>query len=163
MASPSTLHKQTQIRTSIGAERVHKVPFVRLKRVENWPSILRREIRHHMNLPFEWGKSDCCFWADIVLAITGWDAIADGRGYDTASGARAMVRQAGYGSMREAVEDRFEEIPIAEAMRGDLVFPDEDLGPMASPFILDGANAFSKSMAGPIVITRAECVRAFAY
>jgi hypothetical protein len=74
-----------------------------------------------------------------------------------------MVREAGYASMKEAVEDRFHEIPLAHAIRGDLVFPADDLGPMASPFILDGAHAFSKAMAGPLVLSRERCVKAFAY
>jgi len=116
-----------------------------------------------MAVPFEWGVSDCCFWADIVRDLTGWDPISDGRGYDSAMSARLMVRNAGYGSMKEAVEGRFQEIPVAHAIRGDLVFPAQDLGPMASPFILDGAHAFSKSMAGPLVISRERCVKAFAY
>jgi len=116
-----------------------------------------------MRIPFEWGVSDCCFWADIVRDITGWDPIADGRGYDSAMSARQMVRNAGYDSMKEAVEDRFHEIPVAHAIRGDLVFPADDLGPMASPFVLDGPHAFSKTMAGPLVLHRDRCVRAFAY
>lgn len=116
-----------------------------------------------MAVPFEWGISDCSFWTDIVRELTGWDPMADGRGYNSAASARHMLRECGYGSMREAVEDRLHEIPVAHAIRGDLVFPSDDLGPMASPFILDGANAFSKSMAGPLVISRDQCVRAFAY
>jgi hypothetical protein len=116
-----------------------------------------------MSVPFQWGVSDCAFFADIVREMTGWDPMADARGYDSAVSARQVLRDVGYESMKEAVEDRLHEIPVAHAMRGDLVFPADDLGPMASPFILDGAHAFSKSMAGPLVLSRERCVRAFAY
>lgn len=103
------------------------------------------------------------FWAEIVKSLTGWDPIADGRGYWDASGARRALRDAGYASALELVEDRLVEIPIAEAMRGDLVYPLDDLGPLGSPFVLDGGHAFSKCMAGRLVISRDQCVRAFAY
>lgn len=127
-----------------------------------------------MRRPFEWGKSDCAFWADVVLAVTGWDAIWDGRGYDDAVSARKALRNAervhprwendrGYSSVLELVEDRLVEIPVAHAMRGDVVFPKDDLGPLGSPFVLDGAHAFSKSLAGPLTLNRSECVRAFAF
>lgn len=116
-----------------------------------------------MALPFEWGVSDCSFWAFIVREITGWDPMPEAQGYDDALSARTLVRNAGFSSIVAGVEERFHEIPVAHAIRGDLVYPKDDLGPMASPFILDGSNAFSKSMSGPLVIPRDQCVRAFAY
>lgn len=103
------------------------------------------------------------FWADIVRDMTGWDPIADGRGYEDAAGARRALGCAGYKTALELVEHRLVEIPLADAMRGDLVYPADDLGPLGSPFVLDGTHAFSKCMAGRLVISRDKCVRAFAY
>lgn len=146
-----------------GDERALRAPSTsRLPRVERWPLILRAEIAKHQNAPFEWGVSDCAFWADIVLALTGWDPIIDGRGYTDAETARASLEVAGYSTMLELCEDRLVEIPIAHAMRGDLVFP-EKISALSSPFVLDGVHAFSKTLAGPVVLNRSECIRAFGY
>lgn len=120
-------------------------------------------ISKHMALPFEWGVSDCSFWAQIVNEITGWNPMPEAEGYADGLTARRLVRDSGFSSIVSGVEQRFHEIPVAHAIRGDLVYPKDELGPMASPFILDGSNAFSKSMAGPLVISREQCVRAFAY
>jgi hypothetical protein len=87
----------------------------------------------------------------------------EAQGYDDAQSARRIIKATGFSSIIAGVEARFHEIPVAHAIRGDLVYPKEDLGPMASPFILDGAHAFSKSMSGPLVLHRDRCVRAFAY
>ena len=95
--------------------------------------------------------------------MTGWDPLEDGRPWSDAMTCRRNLKDKGYRNLVECIEHRFVEIPLSEAMRGDLVFPAEELGPIGSPFILDGAHAFSKCMAGRLVISRDQCVRAFAY
>lgn len=122
---------------------------------------MREAIARHHAQPFAWGTSDCTMFADVVLAMTGFDPIADYRTYTTEIGALRMLKKAGAASMIEYVSRLFPEIPPAHAGRGDLAFASA-IQPLGCPAVLDGAMAHSKNTDGPVIISRAQILRAFA-
>ena len=160
---------------------------LRRPRVESWVTILAKTVEFHTDAPFAWGQSDCGLWADLVLAMTGWDPIADCRGYTNASSGLRKLKAAGYASVIELVEDRFEEIPASFAQRGDLIVPcgrsvdvhlatspcgthqytvpalNGAIHPLSSPAVCIGRHAFSKSESGAVVFEMdRRHIRAFA-
>jgi len=94
---------------------------MRSERLPNWEERLAATIESARRRRFAWGVHDCgLFVADVCLALTGRDPIADLRGrYRTpASAWRALVREGG----PLAFGRRFgEPIPPAMARRGDAV------------------------------------------
>ena len=131
-------------------------------RIEAWPSILRKGLAHHLAAPFEWGVSDCAFVFDIVRDMTGYDAIADGRGYTTEAGAMKALKRAGFETMLDLFSARFPELDPAMAQRGDLGFPAVTPNPLMNPAIIDGASAFTKYPGGRLVVPRHAIARAWA-
>lgn len=123
---------------------------------------MRAVIERHMHEPFEWGGSDCSFVFDVIEAMTGFDAIADMRGYLTEAGALRAVRRAGFDSVLEIVQAAFSEIPPGLAGRGDIGYPAEIPHPLMSPAIIDGHLAFSKHPRGVVMIERTKIARAWA-
>lgn len=124
---------------------------------------MRTVLAEHMRTPFEWGRSDCALYADVVWAMTGWDPIALYRGrYRSAEGAMRMIAESGADSVLEFVARRFPEIPPALAQRGDLVFPAGIDHRLMSPAVVDGPLAFSKNEDGPVIMSIASAGRAFA-
>lgn len=122
---------------------------------------MREAIAYHHGTPFAWGASDCTMFADVVLAMTGFDPLAAFRSYTTQIGALRMLKKADVPSMLAYVAQLFPEIPPAHAGRGDLAFT-ADIEPLGCPAIIDGAMAHSKNERGPVTLSRAHIVRAFA-
>lgn len=98
--------------------------------------------------------------SDCVQAMTGFNPTRGIR-YATKLGALRAFREHGCMTAIGLVESLFEEIDPAQAVRGDLGLPAE-FDDLMSPAIIDGALAFSKAEAGPIIIPRTLIVRAFA-
>lgn len=122
---------------------------------------MRLSLARHIAAPFEWGVSDCALAFDIVRDITGFDAIDGMRGYADGSDAMRRLRARGFQSVLDLVAATFPEIPPSEAQRGDLGYVD-DVQPLMSPAVINGAVAHSKGIAGPVLIPRGLIVRAFA-
>jgi hypothetical protein len=122
---------------------------------------MQQVIARHQALPFAWGTSDCTMFAHVVEAMTGFNVIADARPYSSALGALISLRARGHNSTLELVASNFNEISPSRAGRGDLGFT-ADADPLTCPAIIDGAMAHSKNERGPVVISRAHIVRAFA-
>ncbi len=102
-------------------------------------------------------------WADVVRAVTGCDYRGDRLGgYRTAAGALRRLRRAGWASVLHLVEATFEEIPPAQAVRGDLVLAGAIDGPLTSPAVLTGHAAVSKSFEGLVTVPVLWVTRAFA-
>lgn len=123
---------------------------------------MRQVIRENMSQPFVWGVSDCSFVFDCICEMTGFDPIADIRGYTTEAGAMKALKRAGYDTVLALIEDNFDEISPALARRGDIGYPALIAHPLMSPAVIDGSSAFSKHPKGPIVIPRSAIVRAWA-
>ncbi len=76
------------------------------------------------DLPFVWGKQDCClFAADWVLTMTEIDPALKLRGkYRTEIGAKRALKRAGFSSIEDIANDRFgESIAPLQLSRGDIV------------------------------------------
>jgi hypothetical protein len=111
-------------------KRKQKQPPIR--RRADWPGRLAAAIEAGRKTGFVWGENDCClFAANVVLAMTGYDPARGMRGYTTAAGAAAKLKQHGGvaaiaadGAMRHG----WPEIPPAEARRGDVVLVEDNNG-----------------------------------
>jgi len=135
--------------------------LARRHRFEWWPKVLRSSVRDHLDRPFIWGESDCAFFRQIVIDMTGFDCAEDVEGYNSEDTARAVLRAAGFASVIDLVAARFPEIHPSEAMRGDLGYVDGHHDLM-SPLIIMGSEAVTKASSGQVVISRAQITRAFA-
>lgn len=123
---------------------------------------MRAGIAQRVFAPFVWGESDCGFVFDIIRDMTGFDAIADIRGYRDERSALRAVRNAGFPSVMALVEARFVEIDPAFAQRGDIGYPSIVPHQLMSPAIIDGANGYSKDLTGGVVVPISHLVRAWA-
>lgn len=123
---------------------------------------MRLTLELHLNRPFAWGDSDCSLCFDAVEAMTGFDPIADIRGYRSRLGALRKLHAAGFETVFDLVATVFPEIPPAHAQRGDLGYPEQVSDCLMSPAVIDGTNAYSKGPDGPVVFPRSQIVRAFA-
>jgi hypothetical protein len=117
-----------------------------MKRVENWPTLLTAYIEERREVPFMWGRADCClFAADWVRLATDLDPAADLRGkYDSALGARRIIkRRGGLAAMvaRALTPLGFREVALSLATRGDIIVRDSGDGDCAG-VVLGKQSAF---------------------
>jgi hypothetical protein len=117
-----------------------------MKRVENWPTLLTAYIEERREVPFTWGRADCClFAADWVRLATDLDPAADLRGkYDSALGARRIIkRRGGLATMvaRALTPLGFREVALSLATRGDIIVRDSGDGDCAG-VVLGKESAF---------------------
>lgn len=126
-----------------------------------WPGVLARLVAAQRAEPFVWGRSDCSFAFDAVVALTGWDPIADVRGYRSEAGVLKRLRRAGFASTRELVEARFRFISPAAAGRGDLGYQTGAVDALQSPCLIVGAYAVSKGPDGFAVVPLTDLVSAY--
>lgn len=102
-----------------------------LVRLPDWPTRLAQACEAARDRPLHWGRCDCVtFAADIVLAITGIDPLADLRGlWRSAGGAHRLLSR--LGGLEAAVRWRIG-APLAGpglAWRGDVVLVLAPAGP----------------------------------
>jgi hypothetical protein len=118
-------------------------------RVSDWEAKLSDYIASMLGEPFVWGVNDCCtFSAGAVEAITGIDPIPEYRGkYDTALGS---VRALGGKKLEQVMDDKFPELPIGFAQRGDLAMMDGCVGVVMGDYALfvseDGLERIKRPM-----------------
>lgn len=109
-----------------------------------------------------WGASDCAFVFDFIRDATGFDPIANIRGYSSEAGALKAIRRAGYATTLDLVEQNFVEIEPEFAQRGDIGYPSCLAHDLMSPALIDGAFAYSKHPAGGVTVPRPFITRAWA-
>src|SRR5690348_1512638 len=102
-----------------------------MARFEDWPERLQSCVAAAVGAPFQWGTHDCVTWAaDVVLALTGADVIADYRGrWDDRAGALECLAE--MGGIEAAATARLGaplETPLY-AQRGDVVAISTEEGP----------------------------------
>lgn len=97
------------------------------RRLPNWPKLLAEFIESRRNLPFEWGRQDCCLFAcDGILSQSGLDPAAKmfrGKYRDALGAARLVRKHGGVEAIAAKVcaEHGWPEIRPAMAQRGDVV------------------------------------------
>lgn len=108
---------------------------------------LVRYLAERAAMPHEWGRkaNDCMsFPAGAVKAQTGKDPTA---GLKWKSHATAISLLAKLGGVEAVLDARFERIPTAHAMRGDIgIVPDAELG--SHPVIIDGSGVCAPGVRG---------------
>ena len=117
-----------------------------MKRVENWPTLLAAFIEERRDVPFTWGKADCClFAADWVRLATDLDPAADLRGkYNSALGALRIIEDHdGLATLvaRALIPLGSREVAISLACRGDIIVRDSENGYCAG-VVLGKESAF---------------------
>lgn len=84
------------------------------------PSKLEAFLLERQDMPFEWGKNDCClFVADAVKAMCGYDYAASLRGYTTRFGAARRLYAAG--GLSALIDSILSAVNPNLARRGDVV------------------------------------------
>jgi hypothetical protein len=93
-------------------------------RLPGWETRLHDFMLANRERAFAWGEWDCILFACAAAeAITGHDAAAAYRGkYSDETGARAILRRLGQGTLLATVCHEFEAKPVAYAVRGDLIW-----------------------------------------
>lgn len=106
-------------------------------RLPDWEQRLADFIAANSERAFAWGEWDCILFACASAhAITGIDKAAEYRGrYSNQTGARAVLRDPGKGTLLKTIDHHFERVPVGRAMRGDLIWRDGCVG------VCLGANA----------------------
>lgn len=117
-----------------------------MNRAANWPKLLAAFIDERREIPFAWGKADCClFAADWVRLATDLDPAADLRGkYGSRLGARRIIkRHGGLGVMvaHALLPLGFREVALSLAGRGDIIVRDSGDGDCAG-VVLGAQSAF---------------------
>lgn len=123
-----------------------------LVRRPDWPERLAFAIAEHRKGAFEWGQYDCgTLFSDCVYAMTDADPLEPfGQWRSKFTGLRCLAKT-GCRSVQEAVAERFEEVPVLQARRGDVGFV-AGSGPLTCPVIITGADAISRNEAGWISV-----------
>lgn len=93
-----------------------------MNRLEDWFERLNAVVDKHRDLPFEYGKSDCCILAmDAIEALIGVDPYPEERAYDTRIGGEKLMLKRGFISPVDAVAAIAKmEVPPSFAQRGDI-------------------------------------------
>lgn len=91
-----------------------------MTRIEGWENQLKLAIEKHMELPSQYGISDCYLIVDdAVLAVTGERMFPD-VSYTTEQGAAKQLLQKGFNTVEDAFTFKFPTIPPSLAQRGDI-------------------------------------------
>ena len=135
----------------------------RRARNADWPERLGALIDLYQGSGFAWGVADCgTFFADSVLVLTGFDPIADVRGYRNEREALRRLKVAGFDTVEALVDSRFAPIAPGMAGRGDLGLTDGAHDRLMSPAVITGSEAHAMTRDGLVAFSRSLIVRAWA-
>ena len=101
-----------------------------------WEQNLSDYIESVRDVPFEYGKHDCCcFISGSIEAMTGIDPMSEFRGqYDSLKSSIKALRDIGLGNLENTLDSKFPEIAIGNAGRGDLALFEDSVGVVAGSF-----------------------------
>jgi hypothetical protein len=107
-----------------------------MMRVAIWEEALSDYISSKRDEPFQYGVNDCCmFAAGAVEAMTGVDPMEEFKGtYSDLRGSIKVLKEIGEGDLETTLDNKFEEVAISHAQRGDLAFFDESVGVIMGGF-----------------------------
>lgn len=115
-------------------------------RLVDWPTRLNDHIEEWRHKKFQWGKADCAmFCLHAEIAICGSSRFEDVVGkYRSAAGSIKVLLKIGNGQLANSIADRFDEIKVFKAQRGDLALIDTPQGDALSLVIGDKVAAMGK-------------------
>lgn len=120
-------------------------------RISTWEEALSNYIATKRHEPFDYGVNDCClFAAGAVEAITGEDPMSEFRGkYDSLKGSIKALKDIGAGTLEATMDNKFPEVEIGHAQRGDLAFFNDSVGVVVGGFAYfvsdDGLERINRS------------------
>lgn len=120
-------------------------------RISTWEEALSNYILTKRHEPFEYGVNDCClFAAGAVEVITGEDPMSEFRGkYDSLKGSIKALKDIGAGTLEATMDNKFPEVEIGHAQRGDLAFFNDSVGVVVGGFAYfvsdDGLERINRS------------------
>jgi hypothetical protein len=123
-------------------------------RISTWEDALSNYIATKRHDPFEYGVNDCClFAAGAVEAITGKDPMSEFRGqYDSLKTSLKAIKDIGAGTLEATMDNKFPEVAISHAQRGDLAFFNDSVGVVVGGFAYfvsdDGLERINRSFWG---------------
>ncbi len=117
----------------------------------NWQKELANVIEKAQEVPFFWGKHDCCLFAsNCALAVTGKDPSEKYRGrYTSEIGAKRVLAKE-HGSIESAFDAYFERVDPALAQRGDIVLFDSEMGKTAG--VMWSSHIWSVGLCGVAIV-----------
>jgi hypothetical protein len=130
-----------------------------LVRFDDWDIRLVAHLEARERTPFAWGKTrqDCCsFGNGCVIALTGFDAMADIPDYATAAEADLILAT----PLEELMDARFARTPIGLARRGDLGIA--ELNTLDTLMIVEGATLVGPGKRGLVRVPRSQMRAAWA-
>lgn len=137
--------------------------FERRARKEDWPHRLEGVVDLYLGSRFSWGVADCgTFFADCVRLMTGFDPIADVRGYNNERTALKRLKASGFDTVEALVASRFPPVAPSLAQRGDLGYPAGAHDRLMSPAVITGSQAHAMTPDGMTVFSRSLIIRAWA-
>jgi hypothetical protein len=142
-----------------------------MRRVRNWDSALAAYFAARQNMPFQYGRNDCCAFANAGLQAQGCSDLMRGiRAYKSARG--AMAAMARVGGLEAAVQERLEKAGLRScdvrfAGRGCPVLAEietpEGRAVAAGLVGLDGVSALFPGMQGLVRYPRPHWLHAWAF
>lgn len=136
---------------------------LQLMRRHDWPERLNGIVAAHREWDgtIWWGQYDCgTIFSDAVWGMTDVDPIEElGRWTSEQSAMRAML-SSGHRSMKDYLDTKFDQVPVAHARRGDVGYPAE-IFPLSCPSVIVGAEAVSRTQDGWIVFPTSKLSTAY--
>lgn len=130
-------------------------------RRDGWEERLLHVVAWHRCEPFVWGRTDCAMmFRHSVQVITGEDPLADLMPWYSRRSAARSLKRAGYACAVDLMRERFNEIPVARAGRGDVgIISASD--PLSAPAIILGSEVIARTEQGIVVLSTSDLVTAF--
>jgi len=114
----------------------------------DWEAALSGYLAAHRNASLDWAEMDCGkFAAGAVEAMTGENLLPKGE-YATKMGATRVLKNAGFYSLKDFMDNTLPAVPKALARRGDIVMSDDCLG------VCIGAEALFLPLEGSGLVRR---------
>lgn len=129
-------------------------------RVRGWERALLDVVAKHRAQPFAWGTSDCfTLPLDAIVAITGTDPWPGLHDYDSRISAARCLSLQGYENLAAAFADKFPEVPVSFAQRGDVGVVNDQGNICGALFLASGC--VGKTENGVVLFPREAVKRAF--
>lgn len=138
-----------------------------IPRLPDWEARLSAWISDALAKPHAYGRHDCLLLcAGDIRAVIGKDPARGHRGqYRSALGAAKYLKQLGFDTPAELLDFLLDPIPVAKAMRGDIVLAEVPGICIGSEGLFVGQgrpNALAADVTGLVRVPRREWTRAWA-
>lgn len=112
-----------------------------MKKLPNWESMFHSFVENN-NLPFEWGKNDCCKFSNaLIKEITGKDLIPKTLKWNDEESAKKAISSYG-GDLETSIEKACNEKDVGEIDKAFMTCGDLVLYAQADSFLVGMCNGF---------------------